>query len=297
MSSPPEGIVDGHVHFWQRAEVDHPWLTADAGVIDADFVPSDLHPHLAAAGVGRVVVVQSADSVEENRYLLDLAASTPWIAAVVGWAPLLDPRGCEELVSGLVRESRFVGVRHLVHTEVDQEWLARPEVTASLRILAAAGLVFEIPAEFPLHLDHVPALAQAVPTLRIVVDHLGKPPVASGEVAPWRAAIERVADFPNVFSKVSGLNTVAAPGRWTADHLRPYVDVAIELFGAERLLFGSDWPVLLLDGSYESVIDATRLALGGLDADELDRVMRGTACELYQLDDRAEGSRTGGSAP
>lgn len=278
------GIVDSHVHFWQRGAVEHPWLTADAGVIDDDFVPADLEPHLTDAGVTGVVVVQSADSLAENDYLFGLAASTPCITGIVGWVPLTDPGRCEDAIGRLSTEPNLVGVRHLVHTEADPNWLVQPEVMTSLHMLAAHHLVFEIPAEFPLHLDHIPTLATAFPTLPIVIDHLGKPPVATGEVAPWRQAMQRASEFPNVFAKVSGLNTAAAPGLWTGDHLRPFVTAAVELFGVDRLLFGSDWPVLLLDGSYDAVLDATTHALEALDDDELERVMNGTARELYGLD-------------
>lgn len=286
-------VVDAHVHLWERHLVEHPWLTPADGVLDADFTTADLGPLLAAVGIDTAVVVQSADSMAETDYLDRIAASTPWIAATVGWLPLSDPGACGAALAEDAHPS-MVGVRHLVHTEPDPDWLVRPPVIASLRLVADAGLTLDVPAVFPLHLDHITTVAETVPSLTIVVDHLAKPPIADGTLEPWATTIREVAAQVNVVAKLSGLNTAASPDGWDADDLRPFVDVALEVFGVDRLLFGSDWPVLLANGDYPQVFDATQHLLDELSDDERSRVFGGNAVSTYRLDHHLQHGETGG---
>ena len=285
-------IIDAHVHLWERAIVDHPWLTPAAGVLDADFTAADLGPLLHAAGVDSVIVVQSADSMAETDYLLRLSSAFPSIAAVVGWLPLLDPDQCSHLLSGELHPA-LAGIRHLVHVEADPDWLVRPAVLESLRRVADAGLVFEVPAEFPLHVDHVATIAAALPALRIVVDHLAKPPMDGADLAPWTASMQRLAAFPNVAAKLSGL--MASVGRTgpVAASLRPVVDTALAAFGVERLIFGSDWPVLITGSDYPSVLRRTDEALSALSPDERRRIMATNASDMYGLPRASDPAREG----
>jgi len=282
-------VVDAHVHLWERAIVDHPWLTPDLGVLDADYTAADLAPLLDRAGIDAVVVVQSADSTAETDYLERVAATTPWIAGTVGWLPLLDPDACAAALTTSGGHPSMVGVRHLVHTEPDPDWLVRPRVLESLGLLADAGLTLDVPAEYPLHLDHVATVADAVPSLTVVVDHLGKPPIDGGDIDDWATTLRRVAQRANVVAKVSGLNTAATPGAWTADDLRPCVEVAIEAFGTDRLMFGSDWPVLLANGDHAEVLDATYHILECVSDDERAAILGDNAIAIYGLDARAHG--------
>ena len=282
MADPPR--VDAHQHFWSIREVDYRWLTASRyGPIYRDFGPDDLEPLLQAAGVTHTITVQAANSFAETDAMLARAERCDWIAAVTGWVPLLEPREAERALERYGRDSPFCGVRHLVHDEPDPDWLLRAPVRESLALLAEREVVFEIPAVFPRHLVHVPMLAEELPELTIVIDHLAKPPIARGELEPWATQVAAAASYPNVYAKVSGLNTAADPERWSAEDLRPFVEVALQLFGPERLMFGSDWPVCLLAGDYMRVWEETLRALEGLPAAARDAVLGGTAATVYGL--------------
>ncbi len=276
--------VDTHQHFWNLGEVEYPWLSGSQyGRIRRDFGPSDLEPLLRLAGVGHCITVQAANSFADTDAMLARADRHGWIAGVVGWVPLLDPVAAAQALERYCRDPAFRGVRHLVHDEPDPDWLLLPPVRASLALLAERGLVFEIPAVFPRHLVHVPRLADEQPGLKIVIDHLGKPPIASGALEPWAGELTAAAAHPNVYAKVSGLNTVARDD-WSADDLRPFVDVAVDVFGPDRLMFGSDWPVCLMAGDYARVWEETLRALDGRRAMARDAVFGGTAAAVYGLE-------------
>jgi L-fuconolactonase len=271
--------IDAHQHFWDLERGSYPWLTPTHGPIYRSFGPADLEPLLAAAGIDRTVLVQAADSYADTEAMLAHADAHEWIAAVVGWVPLERPDEAAAALDRFGGHPRFCGVRHLLHDELDPDWVVRPAVLESLALLEERGLVFEIPAVFPDHLVHVPALAARFPRLRIVVDHLGKPPIRDRILQPWAEQLAAASAFPNVYAKVSGLNTVAAPG-WSAEDLAPYVDHALACFGAGRLCFGSDWPVCLLADDYARVVGETERALP---PERREPVLGGTASELYRL--------------
>ncbi len=277
--------VDAHQHFWSLQEVEYPWLTpAGYGPIYRDFGPGDLEPLLREAGITHTITVQAANSFADTDAMLARAGGCDWIAAVTGWVPLLDPTETERALDRYCRDQRFCGVRHLVHDEPDPDWLLRAPVRASLALLSERGVVFEIPAVFPRHLVHVPVLAEWLPELRIVIDHLAKPPIDRGELEPWATQLAAAASYPHVYAKVSGLNTAADPKRWSAEDLRPFVEVAVERFGPERLMFGSDWPVCLMAGDYMRVWEETVRMLDGLvPGPARDAVLGGTAENVYGL--------------
>ena len=277
--------IDAHQHFWNLDEVEYPWLGGEeTAAINRTYGPADLEPHLRGAGVDRTVLVQAADSYADTDSMLRHAEAYPWIAAVVGWAPLLDPREAERALDRYTEHPKFKGVRHLIHDEADPDWVVRDAVVEGLKLLVERDLAFDVVAVFPRHLGHIPTLAERVPGLRMVIDHLAKPPIATGEgTERWRALMAAAASYPQVYAKVSGLNTAADPTAWSAEDLTPYIDTAFELFGAERLLFGSDWPVLELAGTYERVWEETNRALEGRTPEELDAVLGGTAERVYRL--------------
>src|SRR5262245_48256897 len=188
----------------------------------------------------------------------------------------------EPALDACADEPAFVGVRHLVNVEPDPDWILRPDVLEGLQILATRGLAFDYVGISPRHLAHVPVFARRVPDLRIVIDHLGKPPIAGGEWEPWSSLLAHAARMPNVFAKVSGLDAGKAE-LWTAAAIAPYIDRALELFGPERLMFGSDWPVATLRGGYSKVWRETNLALAGLSRAERDQILGGTAIAFYRL--------------
>ncbi len=276
--------VDAHQHFWSLRDGDYPWLTHSRyAPIHRDFEPGDLKPLLRGAGIAHTITVQAANSYTDTDAMLARADRHPWIAGVTGWVPLLEPGEAARALARYCLHPAFRGVRHLVHDEPDPDWLLRAPVRQSLALLAERGIVFEIPAVFPRHLVHVPGLAEELPGLKIVIDHLGKPPIAAGELEPWATQLAAAAAQANVYAKVSGLNTAADPEHWSADDLRPFVDVALERFGPERLMFGSDWPVCLMAGDYERVWSETLRVLDGAPGATRDAVLGETAAALYGL--------------
>jgi L-fuconolactonase len=195
--------------------------------------------------------------------------------------PLEHPNDVERVLDAYAGESALVGVRHLVNVEPDPDWIVRGDVLKGLQVLAARGLAFDYVGTLPRHLEHVPEVARRVPDLRIVIDHLGKPPIATGEVEPWSTLLARAARMPNVFAKVSGLDA-GGTDHWTAADIAPYIDRALELFGARRLMFGSDWPVANLRGGYNKVWRETNLVLARLSQDEREQILGDTAA-FYRI--------------
>jgi L-fucono-1,5-lactonase len=282
-------VIDAHQHFWSYGTYQTSWMEAPPYAGDSafqplrrSFGPEDLAPELKAAGVRYTVAIEAADALAENEALLSNARSHEWIAGVVGWVPLANPTEVERALDACANEPAFVGVRHLVNVEPDPDWILRADVLQGLQILATRGLAFDYVGILPRHLEHVPVIARKVPDLRIVIDHLGKPPVAAGGFEPWSSLLARAANVPNVFAKVSGLDAGEAE-RWTAADITPYIERALELFGPERLIFGSDWPVANLRGGYSKVWQETNLVLARLSPDERDRILGGTAIAFYRL--------------
>ena len=277
-------IVDAHHHFWDPSRADYPWMTDELDAIRRPFGPDDLAPLLEATGVDRTVLVQTKASVDETREFLATAAATPFVAGVVGWVDLADPGVAEaiaELRSGRGGDN-LVAIRHQVHDEPDPEWLLRPAVGSGIAAVGEAGLAYDLlvrPRELPAALETV----RALPDVRFVIDHIAKPPIKDGGLQPWADLMQPFGDQGHVWCKVSGMITEADWSAWQPVDLRPYVEHVLEVFGPDRLLFGSDWPVCLLAGSYQQVFDAARAALGPLSAAEVGVVFGGNATEVYRL--------------
>jgi len=255
-------------------------------VLGRSYRPAELAPALAAAGADRTVLVQAHGSADETRWMLDLASDHPFIAGVVGWADLTDPAAGAAL-DELADDPALVGVRYTAADQGATPWLARDDVRRGLGEVAKRGLTFDLLIR-PEHLPHIPRLVEAVPTLRIVIDHLANPPIASGATAGWIEGMRAAAACPNVFCKLSGLVTRADPQRWRPKDLRPYVAEAVEAFGIERVMFGSDWPVCRKAGEYGQVVAALGDALGPITHDEAAAVWGGTAERFYNLRARNE---------
>ncbi len=275
--------IDTHQHFWNLSRVEYPWLTADFGPIYRTFEPPDLEPLLREAGIDKTVLVQSANSYADTEYMLEQADRYPWIGAVIGWVPLLEPDEAARALERFAAHPAFRGIRHLIHDEPDPDWVVQDRVIEGLRVLADRGAIFEVVAVFPNHLKHVPTLAERVPHLTMVIDHLAKPPIKAGQMEPWAAQMAAAAQYPRVHAKVSGLNTAADWDTWSAQDLEPYIEKAVELFGVDRLMFGSDWPVCLLAGDYASVWRETNIALAGLSEAERAAILGGTAQRVYRI--------------
>jgi len=281
-------VVDAHQHFWTYGTYQTSWLEVPPYVDDPafqplrrSFQPDDLTSELKGAGVHRTVTVEAADALAENEALLASARSHDWIAGVVGWLPLAHWSDLERALDTRADEPAFVGIRHLINIEPDPDWIIRPDILKGLQAVAARGLTFDYVGILPRHLQNVAVVAECVPDLQIVIDHLGKPPVAASEFESWSSLLARAARMPNVFAKVSGLDTACKD--WSAADITPYIDRALELFGAERLMFGSDWPVANLRGGYSKVWRETNLALARLSRYERDQILGGTAIAFYNL--------------
>ena len=275
-------MIDAHQHFWDVTRFRYPWMEGDElEPLRRNHLPADLEPLLGRAGVDRTVFVQTRHDLEENRWVLQLCARYDFIAGVVGWVDLAG-EACDEQLSEFAGDRRFVGVRHITHDEADDDWIVRDDVLRGLRALERRGMPFDLLLR-PRHLRHVPTLARRLPELPMVIDHLAKPPIKAGRVDGWRQEFEAAARYPNVHCKLSGMVTEADWRAWTAEGLEPYVRIALDAFGPERLMFGSDWPVCTLAASYEQVVAALSDALGPIGAGERAAIFGGTAARFYRL--------------
>ena len=280
-------VTDSHVHLWNPARLSYPGLTPDLAPIDRPIEFDELERLLSETPVDRAVLVQSAETDEDTDYLLEIAAAHREIAGVVGWLALDDPARAAERLEHLRGQQRFCGVRVGINMEPDAEWLLRAEVDESLGLLEDAGVPFDVVSVRRRHLELVPILSERHPRLRMVIDHLSKPPIRKDEswVAGWRRNLALAAENPNVYAKLSGLTPArGALDDWTADELRPFVEDAFETFGAERLMFGTDWPVSELAGGYHRVWDALSSLFDELDEDQRQAVLDGTATRFYALE-------------
>jgi L-fuconolactonase len=275
-------ILDAHHHLWKVSRGDYHWMTPDMTVLARDYLIEDLQPHLRKSSVERTILVQAAQTEAETDFLLDLASGSDVIAGVTGWLDLADP-GFPKRLAHYRRHPKFVAVRPMLQDLRDDAWILQPVVLRNLGHLATVGLPFEF-LTFPRHLPHVLRALEETPGLHAVIDHLSKPPIASGEVEPWASLIRRVAEFPNVQCKLSGMVTEADHSRWSPESLAPYVHHVVEVFGVERLMFGSDWPVCRLAGEYGEVVNALRSILSArLGPREIDQVFRRNAERFYGL--------------
>jgi L-fuconolactonase len=277
-------IVDAHHHFWNLEREALHWMTDEHAAIRRSFEPADLEPLLASAGVGRTVLVQAACSDSDSDFMFEHAAGCGWIGAVVAWADLSSPARARERLDELRREPKLRGIRHLIHDEPDQHWILRDDVLESLALLEQRGLILELPCVYPRHLGDVPELAVRFPRLTIVIDHLGKPPIHTPEMEWWAELLRAAASHGNVAAKISGLNTVVPARDWDAGDLVDPVSTALEAFGPERLVCGSDWPVSLLNGDYERVWRETVRVIEQLAPQHAAHLLADNAVRLYDLD-------------
>jgi len=275
-------IVDSHQHFWRVGRFDYPWLTSDLGVLYRDYLPRTLAPILKKNQVTSTVLVQASNSLAESRWLLSLAGRYPFIAGVVGWVDLMSSE-VEQQLTEFAANPKFKGVRHLVESEANDDWLVQTAVLEGLKTLAAHRMSYDLLVHTR-HLPYARTVAETCPELFLVVDHMSKPPIATGAISQWASELRQLAALPRVYCKLSGLVTEANHSSWKIDDLRPFVECALELFGPDRLLFGSDYPVCLLAASYDRVLDSFQELLKDLDDEKRARVFGGNAREFYRLE-------------
>ncbi|MFB7574785.1 amidohydrolase family protein [Streptomyces sp. NPDC056165] len=278
-------IIDAHHHVWNLAARPQPWITGEAlAPLARSFSAADLATEARTAGVVGTIVVQTVCVPEETPELLALAASSDLVAGVVGWTDLTAPDVADAIAALRERPGgdRLVGIRHQVQEEPDPSWLLRPDVQRGLTAVAQAGLVYDLVVK-PHQLAAAVDAAARVAGLTFVLDHLGKPPIATGALAPWAAGLRRLAALPNTVCKLSGLVTEAAPGDWRTKDFKPYADTVLDAFGPQRLLFGSDWPVCTLEADYGAVVGIAESLTEALGPREKEAVFRGNAIRVYRL--------------
>jgi L-fuconolactonase len=274
--------IDAHQHYWDPQAVDYFWMPQDHPVLSRPYWPADLEPILERNQFAGSVVVQAAHDPREAAWMLALADSHPSILGVVAWTDLTAPNLPDSL-DILQKHPKFKGIRHLVQDEPDANWLLRQDVLEGLGELARRGIPYDILVKPP-QLHVVEPLAEKLPDLPVVIDHIAKPYIADGIFDGWAQRMESISRIPHVHVKMSGMITEAKLDSWTAGDLRPYVQHVFRTFGPDRILFGSDWPVCLLAGTWKEVLAAFTQALGPLDQDTRAKMLGENAARFYKLD-------------
>lgn len=272
--------IDAHQHFWCYSPAEYPWIQPEWN-IRRDFLPADLAPLLQKAGLDGSVAVQARQTLEESRWLLSLADASPIIKGVVGWVDLRAPE-VEEQLGELAAHPKFVGVRHVVQDEPNDDFMLGESFLRGIRKLKSFDLAYDI-LIYPRQLPAAVELVRAVPEQRFVLDHLAKPVIREGSLSPWREQILELARLPNVMCKVSGLVTEAQWRNWKPADFAPFLDTAFQAFGPDRLMFGSDWPVCLLSGDYEQVLALVRDYAAGQSNGFEEKFFGLNAAQFYQL--------------
>jgi L-fucono-1,5-lactonase len=290
--------VDAHVHFWRYDPAQYSWIDDSMAALRRDFLPADAKREMDRAGIDACVAVQARQSLEETRWLLELADIHPFITGVVGWVDLQSEdvgaqieQCCRSSTSsgqssstssGHNRGTKLVGLRHIVQSELDDRFLLKPAFCRGISLLDDLDLAYDI-LIYPKHLAAAAELASRFKRQRFVLDHLAKPAIRSGEIREWEKGLRALAEFPHVFCKLSGLVTEADWRGWTPDQLRPYLDVAFDCFGAHRLMVGSDWPVSTLAADYGRTMAVVGDYLRGRPDADREAVLGGNAQRFWRL--------------
>lgn len=289
MKSPPR--IDSHQHLWQIARGDYGWLTPALAPLYRDFGPEDLAPLLSQHDIAATILVQAAPTEAETRFLLETAAATPFVAGVVGWADFEAPDAAER-IAALAADRLLVGLRPMVQDIPDPNWLARPDLAPAFAALKTHGLVFDALVKPP----QIPALLKLLDReteLPVVIDHGAKPDLTTADLSAWRDGIAALAARPNTACKLSGLVTEAAPG-WTDETLQPAIAHLLACFRPQRLLWGSDWPVVTLRASYPQWLGAAQRLTAALPAEDRAAIFGGNAARIYLAD---RGRRPAANSP
>jgi len=272
--------IDAHQHFWTYKQREYGWIDEPMASIRRDFLPADLKPELEKNGFHGSILVQVRQNLEETRWMLELAENHPFILGVVGWVDLRSPRLRAELES-FAGNPKLVGIRHIVQSEPD-DFLLQPDFLRGISLLEEFDLAYDI-LIYTQHLRIAAEFVERFPRQRFVLDHLAKPLIKSGAVDLWARGLRKLASFPNVCAKVSGLVTEADWRTWKREDIRPYLDVAFECFGPSRLIIGSDWPVCTVAASYSQVVKLVTDYLGRYAPEEREAVLGGNAAKFWRL--------------
>jgi L-fuconolactonase len=274
--------LDSHQHFWHFDPIRDSWIDDSMKAIQKDFLPKDLKQELDKKGIEGCVAVQADQSDGETQFLLRLAKENPWIKGVVGWVDLGSP-DLERKLEGYLEEKKLVGFRKILQV-LPPTAMEDDSFLDGIGLLSKFGFTYDI-LIFPHHLENAFQFAKKFPKMKFVVDHLAKPDIRSGEFDYWSKGIQKMSTLPNVFCKVSGMVTEADWKKWKNDDFRPYLNHITECFGTERLMYGSDWPVCLLAGSYARVYDLAFDFYKDFSSHEKGKIFGNNACSFYSIND------------
>ncbi|MBJ6362350.1 amidohydrolase family protein [Paenibacillus sp. GCM10012307] len=274
--------IDAHQHYWKVSRGDYGWLTPELSLLYRDYLPEDLRPHLRKHGLDKTIVVQAAQTLEETDYLLELSSAEDTIAGVVGWLDLNNPN-YQDHYERFSRHPKFVGFRIMIQEMANAQDILQPHFVEAVRYFAERDIPVDL-LVLSHQLDPLVKLLEQAPGLRGVIDHIAKPKIAAGELLPWKEQMAVIASHPKLYCKLSGMVTEADHQQWKPEDFTAYIRHVLELFGPQRLMFGSDWPVCLLAASYDETMDVLQLALPDeLSAADKERLFGGTAAEFYKL--------------
>ena len=282
-------LIDAHQHLWVMSERAYNWIVPAYGPLYDDFTPERLAPEIPASGVTGSILVQAADTYDDTFYMLDVAAHSDFVPGVVGWVPFERPNESRTALETLAKNKYFKGVRNLSHDysnpkyESDDAWITRPAVLETLAYVEKMGLSFDYVSVKSEHTKNIVTLAKKFPQLKIVVDHFAKPPIAAKEMEPWASSMAEIAAFPNVYAKLSGLNTASDLANWSVADWQPYVDFIVKTYGANRVMMGGDWPVIVLGNTYVEIWKAQVEVISGYSQEDQDWITHKTAKAFYNL--------------
>lgn len=274
-------LIDAHHHLWRYNDRDYGWMSNDMIALRQNYLLPELEQVTRASGVTGTIAVQARQTLEETESLLQMAAANPLLQGVVGWVPLIAPNVPDDL-DRFAADPRLKGVRHVLHDEQDDFYMLRDDFNRGVSLLASRGLAYDI-LIFEKHLPQTLTFVDRHPNQIFVVDHIAKPKIRAGELSPWQKNLAELARRENVYCKISGMATEADWTAWTQEQLRPYFDAVLQAFGPSRLMFGSDWPVLTLAGSYQRWVETFRWFIADLSPHEQEQIGRGTAIRAYRL--------------
>lgn len=275
-------MIDAHHHLWKYSAAEYGWISAEMSALRRDFLPADLEKVMHHFGIDGTIAVQARQSIEETDWLLDLAGRHDLIRGVVGWVPLTEGANVRRRLERFAGNRKLRGVRHVIQDEPDPRYILRNDFNAGVAVLPEFNLRYDI----LIYERHLPAAIQFVdrhPKQIFILDHVAKPRIKERILSPWDRNMRELAKRPNVYCKLSGMVTEADHKRWKPSDLRPYIDVALAAFGPKRLMYGSDWPVMLLAAEYVQWHDLVRQSIERLSAAEQERILGGTAIEAYGL--------------
>ncbi len=273
--------IDAHQHFWKYSETEYPWIPKGSA-LHRDWLPDDLAAEQSKVDLHGSIAVQARQMLDESRWLLELADAHPIIQGVVGWVDLRSPN-VEEQLTEFAKHPKFAGVRHVVQDEPDDQFMLQPDFLRGIGLLRRFGLTYDI-LIYPKQLPAAIELVKRFPEQPFVLDHIAKPLIKDRILSPWREQIRQLASAPNLFCKVSGMVTEADHAHWQSDDFHPYLDLIFEVFGPERIMFGSDWPVCLLAASYEQTSDILSNYTKGLSQQAQDAIFGGNAVRFYGVE-------------